>query len=65
MARVQESLKNSVVSMMIQVGTILINFISRTVLIKTLGEQYLGINGLFGNILKFYVTKHLDKIILR
>lgn len=51
MSRVEESLKNSVTSLVLQMGTILLNFVSRTVLIKTMGEQYLGINGLFGNIL--------------
>lgn len=51
MQRVEQSLKNTVVSVGIQLGTILLNFISRTVLIKTMGEQYLGINGLFTNIL--------------
>lgn len=51
MSRVQASIKNSVVSIAIQMITILVNFVSRTVLIKTMGEQYLGINGLFGNIL--------------
>lgn len=50
-SRIEESIKNTTVSLVIQVGTILINFISRTVLIKTMGEQYLGISGLFGNIL--------------
>lgn len=38
-------------SLGIQAATVLLSFISRTVLIKTMGEQYLGINGLFGNIL--------------
>ena len=51
MQRVEQSLKNTVVSVGIQLGTILLNFISRTVLIETMGEQYLGINGLFTNIL--------------
>lgn len=51
MSRVQASLKNSAVSIVIQAVTIVVNFISRTVLIKTMGEQYLGISGLFGNIL--------------
>lgn len=51
MSRTEESLRNSAASLVIQVGTVLINFISRTILIRTLGEQYLGINGLFGNIL--------------
>lgn len=51
MSRTAESLRNSVVSLIIQVGTLLLNFVARTILIKTMGEQYLGINGLFGNIL--------------
>lgn len=51
MSRTEASIKNTAASFVIQAGTILLNFISRTVLIKTMGEQYLGINGLFGNIL--------------
>lgn len=51
MSRTEASIKNTAVSFVIQTGTILLNFISRTVLIKTMGEQYLGIHGLFGNIL--------------
>ena len=34
-----------------QVITLLINFINRTIFIKVLGVEYLGINGLFTNIL--------------
>ena len=51
MSRTEQSIKNTMASLVIQVGTILLNFVSRTVLIKTMGEQYLGISGLFGNIL--------------
>lgn len=51
MSRVRATMKNSAVSIVIQMVTISVNFISRTVLIKTLGEQYLGISGLFSNIL--------------
>ena len=51
MSRTEQSVKNTMASFVIQVGTILLNFVSRTVLIKTMGEQYLGISGLFGNIL--------------
>lgn len=51
MSRTEASIKNTVASFVIQWGTVFLNFISRTVLIKTMGEQYLGINGLFGNIL--------------
>lgn len=51
MSRIEESVRNSIASIGIQAGTVILSFISRTVLIKTLGEQYLGISGLFGNIL--------------
>lgn len=51
MQRVEQSIKNTIISIGIQIGTILLTFLSRTVLIKTLGEQYLGINGLFSNIM--------------
>lgn len=51
MSRVEETVKNSIVSLIIQVVTVVLSFLTRTVLIKTMGEQYLGINGLFGNIL--------------
>ncbi len=51
MSRVDYIMKNSAVLLAIQIGTTLLNFVSRTILIKTMGEQYLGINGLFGNIL--------------
>lgn len=51
MSRTEQSIKNTMASFVIQAGTILLNFVSRTVLIKTMGEQYLGISGLFGNIL--------------
>ena len=51
MSRTEQSIKNTTTSLIIQIGTIMLNFVSRTVLIKTLGEQYLGISGLFGNIL--------------
>lgn len=47
--------KNSALSIMTgfagQVLTIIINFVCRTVFIKTLGVEYLGINGLFSDIL--------------
>ena len=51
MSRIEQSMKNTAASLVIQVGTILLNFVSRTIFIRILGEQYLGINGLFGNIL--------------
>lgn len=51
MSRVEKSIKNSAASIAIQMGTTILNFVSRTIFIRILGEEYLGINGLFGNIL--------------
>lgn len=50
-SRTQNSIKNSIVSVISQVFIILISFIGRTFFIKFLGSEYLGINGLFTDIL--------------
>ena len=50
-SRTYNSMRNVIVSVGVQIGTLLINFISRTVFIKILGAEYLGINGLFTNVL--------------
>lgn len=42
---------NVVVALVCQVVNLIINFASRTVFIKTLGADYLGVNGLFTNVL--------------
>lgn len=49
--RAEKSLKNVLFGWGMQAVIIVIGFVSRTVLIKILGDQYLGINGLFANIL--------------
>lgn len=49
--RIQSSIKNSTMALLGQVVVILLNFVGRTFFIKTLGAAYLGINGLFTNIL--------------
>lgn len=49
--RTKKSIKNISYSVVIQVLLILINFISRTIFIHFLGSEYLGINGLYTNIL--------------
>ncbi|GHV14469.1 sugar translocase [Fibrobacterales bacterium] len=46
-----ESIKNSAVLLSTQAIILSVQFISRTVFIKTLGAEYLGINGLFSNLL--------------
>lgn len=42
---------NSMVSLLCQVLNLLLNFLTRTIFIKILGAEYLGVNGLFSNIL--------------
>lgn len=49
--RTKSSLKNTFASMLSNIVTILIGFISQAVFIKILGTEYLGINGLFSNII--------------
>lgn len=50
-SRTFNSIRNIIFSVGVQIGTILITFISRTIFIKILGSEYLGINGLFTNVL--------------
>lgn len=51
MNRAEASVKNSSFSIITQVLTVIINFVVKTVFIYTLGNEYLGINGLFSNII--------------
>lgn len=50
-SRSQNSIRNTVYGITTQVLTVLISFITRTVFIKYLSVEYLGVNGLFTNIL--------------
>ena len=50
-SRVKNSIYNFITSIGAQLITIVMRFISRSVFIHTLGESYLGIGGLFENIL--------------
>ncbi|MDU3526250.1 lipopolysaccharide biosynthesis protein [Clostridium sp.] len=49
--RIKNSIRNTVFAMGSQVINIVLNFVSRTIFIWVLGSNYLGINGLFSNIL--------------
>lgn len=49
--RTENAIKNSAVSFFIQLLTILLKFLVQTVIIKYMGKEYLGLNGLFANIL--------------
>lgn len=50
-SRTKNSIRNSTVSIVTQVLTVIINFVVKTVFIHTLGSEYLGVNGLFSNII--------------
>lgn len=50
-SRTQNSVKNFSYAAFTQIINTLINFIARTIFIKILGQEYLGVNGLFTNIL--------------
>ena len=49
--RTQKSIKNTTVSLISQIASVVTSFIVRTFFIKYLGNSYLGISGLFSNIL--------------
>ncbi len=50
-SRVEKSIKNTSFGMVGLAISILVQFISRTIFIKLLGDEYNGVNGLFTNIL--------------
>lgn len=50
-SRTQNVAKNAVISLLCQFFNILIQFVGRSVFIYVLGKEYLGVNGLFTNIL--------------
>ncbi|OUP72889.1 transporter [Erysipelatoclostridium sp. An173] len=50
--RVKNSIRNITYRIIAQIATILLRFISRTVFIYVLGVEYLGINGVFSEILQ-------------
>lgn len=50
-SRTENSIINSTMSIVTQVLTVILNFVVKTVFIKMLSDEYLGINGLFTNII--------------
>ncbi len=50
-SRSAKAIKNSFFGFANQIVKLLFSFVSRTIFIKILGEQYLGVNGLYSNIL--------------
>ena len=50
-SRTENSMRNTAVALLGQLSTIVLSFVTRTIFINSLGASYLGINGLFTNIL--------------
>lgn len=51
MKRTEQSIKNFKINTAAQIVNLIVQFVSRTLFIKILGKTYLGVNGLFSNIL--------------
>lgn len=58
-SRTKLSIKNISVSLVAQVLTILLNYICRYIFVRTLSQEYLGVNGLFSNILTIFSLAEL------
>ena len=58
-SRTRNSVLNMFTSVAIKALTLILSFVSRTVFIYILGAQYLGLNGLFTNILSFLALSEL------
>lgn len=57
--RRENSIRNVVVNLTSQILCIVMSFVCRTVFIQTLGDNYLGVDGLFGNILSLLALAEL------
>ena len=53
------SVKNVVVSLSVSILTLILSFFNRTVFVRALSAEYLGLNGLFSNILSFLALSEL------
>lgn len=58
-SRTQKSIKNILSGIGINFLTVILSFASRTVFIYVLGAEYLGLNGLFSNVLSFLSLSEL------
>ena len=57
-SRKEVAAKNALMTLFFQVAYLVISFICRTVFTHVLGAEYLGLNGLFSNVL--YVLSFLE-----
>ena len=51
MSRVDKVARNMKFALLCQAASVIVNFVLRKVFVATLGEEYLGLNGLFSDIL--------------
>lgn len=59
MGRTEKSKKNMLISLLGQTIILLISFVTRSVFVKTLSSEYLGLNGLFSNIISLLSLSEL------
>lgn len=57
--RTKNSIQNSLIAIISNVLIMIFGFILQTIFVKTLGEEYLGINGLFNNIISMLAIVEL------
>ncbi|MBB6624650.1 hypothetical protein H7E67_14515 [Clostridium gasigenes] len=57
--RTKKSLKGASISMVLNILTLLIGLVSQAIFIKILGKSYLGVNGLFNNIVSMLAIVEL------
>lgn len=57
--RTEKALKNSISAIILTIVTIILGFLSQKIFILTLGTEYLGINGLFSNIVSMMAIVEL------
>lgn len=58
-SRTDKSIKNVSFALITQVTTIILNYICRWIFVKVLSQEYLGVNGLFSNILTIFSLAEL------
>lgn len=58
-SRTKNSILNMGTGVVVRIMTLVLSFISRTVFIYVLGAEYLGLNGLFSNVLSFLALSEL------
>ena len=57
--RSENSIKSVITAVLSNILVILIGFVAQSVFIKTLGNEYIGLNGLFNNILSILAIVEL------